>query len=222
MPVYGSLYPDPYIKYPKAGEDNSEVTVQHYREQLDKRQKPRGGGAQIGLLHPTDPRTLDPNTLCVFTMNRHQNDLRLLLTEGEFPNDRLGTREVFKETCNTYIDINDNLTFLSDGNSFVMTSERDEYNHIYQFDFDGGIYALTQGEWDVVDVLGYDSKRKRVYFTSSKQGATQQHTSYVVMRGRVGDDMDATPGTHADDFSNSFDQHSHAQHGQHASCVHAA
>ena len=61
--------------------------------------------------------TLEPSTLCVFTMNRHQNDLRLLLTEGEFPNDRLGTREVFKETCNTYIDINDNLTFLSDGNS---------------------------------------------------------------------------------------------------------
>ena len=120
----------------------------------------------------------------------------------------MGTKEVFKESCDTYIDINDNLTFLADGSSFVMTSERDEFNHIYKFDFEGNAVQLTQGEWDVVDVLGFDAKRKRIYFSSSKEGATQKHTSHVDMRGRV-TTLDATSGTHSDDFSNSFDYSIH-------------
>ena len=207
MPVYGSLYPDPYtFKYPKAGEKNSDVSVHIYNLAEDKSRALAVPKSAYYI--PRIKWTNDPATLCVFTMNRHQNDLRLLLTEGEFPNDRLGTREVFKETCDTYIDINDNLTFLSDGNSFVMTSERDEYNHIYQFDFDGNVTQLTQGEWDVVDVLGFDSKRKRVYFTSSKQGATQKHTSFVDMRGRM-TTLDTSHGTHSDDFSNSFEYSIH-------------
>ena len=210
MPVYGSLYPDPYtFKYPKAGEDNSDVSVHIYTLAEDKSREVTVPKSAHYI--PRIKWTMDPSTLCVFTMNRHQNDLRLLLTEGEFPNDRLGTREVFKETCNTYIDINDNLTFLEDGVSFVMTSERDDFNHLYKFDFNGNAKQLTQGEWDVVDVLGFDAKRNRVYFTSSKEGATQQHTSHVSLRGRM-TTLDMSHGTHSDDFSNSFDYsiHSHS------------
>ncbi|MEC8361975.1 MAG: DPP IV N-terminal domain-containing protein, partial [Bacteroidota bacterium] len=156
MPVYGSLYPDPYtFKYPKAGEDNSEVSVHIYTLAEDKSRAVAVPKSAHYI--PRIKWTKDPATLCIFTMNRHQNDLRLLLTEGEFPNDRLGTKEVFKESCDTYIDINDNLTFLADGSSFVMTSERDEFNHIYKFDFEGNAVQLTQGEWDVVDVLGFDA-----------------------------------------------------------------
>ena len=207
MPVYGGLYPDPYIfKYPKAGEENSKVTVHIYT--LADNQSRAVAVPKSAHYIPRIKWTNDPSTLCIFTMNRHQNDLRLLLTDGEFPNNRLGTKEVFKETCNTYIDINDNLTFLADGMSFVMTSERDEFNHIYKFDFQGNATQLTQGPWDVVDVIGFDAKRKRVYFTSSKEGATQKHTSYVDMRGRV-TTLDNTAGTHSDDFSKSFDYSIH-------------
>ncbi len=207
MPVYGSLYPDPYtFKYPKAGEENSKVSVHIY--ELEEAVSKAVAVPKSAHYIPRIKWTNDPTTLCIFTMNRHQNDLRLLLTEGEFPNNRLGTKEIFKETCNTYIDINDNLTFLADGQSFVMTSERDEFNHIYKFDFDGNATQLTQGEWDVVDVLGFDAKRKRVHFTSSKEGATQKHTSYVDMRGRI-TTLDNSPGTHSDDFSNSFDYSIH-------------
>ncbi|MEC8662755.1 MAG: S9 family peptidase [Bacteroidota bacterium] len=207
MPVYGSLYPDPYtFKYPKAGEDNSEVGVYIYTLADDKSREVAVPKSAYYI--PRIKWTKDAATLCIFTMNRHQNDLRLLLTDGEFPNDRLGTREVFKETCNTYIDINDNLTFLADGSSFVMTSERDEHNHIYKFDFDGNVTQLTRGDWDVVDVLGFDAKRKRVHFTSSQAGATQKHTSFVDLRGRV-TILDSAPGTHSDDFSNSFDYSIH-------------
>ena len=209
MPVYGSLYPDPYtFKYPKAGEDNSEVSVHIFNLAA-------GASKEVSLPEaayyiPRIKWTQDAEVLCVFTMNRHQNDLRLLLTSGN-SGDKVDTREVFQESCDTYIDINDNLTFLADGKSFVMTSERDGYNHLYVFGLDGAEKQLTRGEWDVIDVLGYDAKRKRVHFTSSVQGATQHHVSHVDMRGRM-TTLDQAPGHHSDEFSASFDYtiHNHS------------
>ena len=206
MPVYGSLYPDPYtFKYPKAGEDNSEVSVHIFNlaEGASKEVSLPEGAYYI----PRIKWTQNAEVLCVFTMNRHQNDLRLLLTEDQ-GGDEVATREVFQETCDTYIDINDNLTFLADGKSFVMTSERDGYNHLYVFGFDGSEKQLTRGEWDVIDVLGYDAKRKRVHFTSSVQGATQHHVTHVDMRGRM-TTLDTSPGHHSDAFSASFDYSIH-------------
>ena len=206
MPVYGSLYPDPYtFKYPKAGEDNSEVSV-HIFNLVE------GASKEVSLPEaayyiPRIKWTQNAEVLCVFTMNRHQNDLRLLLTDDQ-GGDNVATREVFQETCDTYIDINDNLTFLADGKSFVMTSERDGYNHLYVFGFDGSEKQLTRGEWDVIDVLGYDAKRKRVHFTSSVQGATQHHVSHVDMRGRM-TTLDKSAGHHGDEFSASFDYSIH-------------
>ena len=206
MPVYGSLYPDPYtFKYPKAGEDNSEVSVHIFN-------LAEGASKEVSLPEaayyiPRIKWTQDAEVLCVFTMNRHQNDLRLLLTDDQ-GGYSVATREVFQETCDTYIDINDNLTFLADGKSFVMTSERDGYNHLYVFGFDGSEKQLTRGEWDVIDVLGYDAKRKRVHFTSSVQGATQHHVSHVDMRGRM-TTLDKSAGHHSDEFSASFDYSIH-------------
>ena len=206
MPVYGSLYPDPYtFKYPKAGEDNSEVSVHIFSLAEDVSKKVSLPEAAYYI--PRVKWTQDPEVLCVFTMNRHQNDLRLLLTRS-IEGDKMATREVFKEACDTYIDINDNLTFLADGKSFVMTSERDGYNHLYVFGFDGSEKQLTRGEWDVIDVLGYDAKRKRVHFTSSVQGATQHHVSHVDMRGRM-TTLDKSSGHHGDEFSASFDYSIH-------------
>ncbi|MDA0904628.1 MAG: prolyl oligopeptidase family serine peptidase, partial [Bacteroidetes bacterium] len=210
MPVYGQLYPEPYtFKYPKAGEENSNVSVHMYH--LDDAKSRAVAVPKSAHYIPRIKWTQDPEVLCIFTMNRHQNDLRLLLTEGTFPNDRLGTVEVFRETCNTYIDINDNLTFLADGASFILTSERDGFNHLYKFDLKGGSTQLTQGEWDVIDVLGFDAKRGQIHFTSSVLGAAQQHVSSVDLKGRM-KTLDTSPGTHGDDFSNSFDYsiHSHS------------
>ena len=40
------------------------------------------------------------------------------------------------KNSNIYVDITDNLTFLND-NSFIWTSEKDGFNHIYHYDEDG-------------------------------------------------------------------------------------
>lgn len=207
MPMYGGLYPELYtFKYPKAGETNSDVQVFIHNTAT---------GINHGVAVPKSahyiPRffwTNDSEKLCILTMNRHQNDLRFIITEGEFPNYRVGTKEIFKETCYTYIDIHDNLIFLEDGHSFLWTSERDGFNHIYKFDYDGSAQQLTKGEWDVVEFIGYDEDNDKIYFSSSMFGATQQHLHSVDGEGNIAT-LDETPGFHGADFSANFEYRIH-------------
>lgn len=202
MPTYGTLYPELYtFKYPKAGEENSKVQV--FIHDVES-------GVNSSVAVPTSaeylPRffwTTEPSKLCILVMNRHQNDLRFYVTDKQFPNNRLGTSEIFKERCSTYIDIHDNLIFLKDGKSFLWTSERDGFNHIYKFGFDGSAKQLTKGNWDVVEFMGHDEKRGVTYFSSSMKGATQQHLHTVDMRGRI-NTLDNTPGHHGADFSANY------------------
>lgn len=202
MPTYTGLYPELYtFKYPKAGEENSKVDVFIYNYET---------GINHGVAIPKNayyiPRffwTIDSDALCVLTMNRHQNDLRFLVTEGSFPNNRIGTKQIFRETCSTYIDIHDNLIFLEDGESFLWTSERDGYNHIYKFGFDGTKTQLTEGEWDVLEFSGYDHKGKKCYFSSSMFGQTQKHLHSVDLKGNI-TTLDETPGHHGANYSTTF------------------
>src|SRR5690606_5437344 len=75
------------------------------------------------------------------------------------------TRVLLTRESDTYIDINDDLHFLSDGKSLVFTSEQDGYNHIYHYDMTGElIQQVTQGPWEVTALYGSDEKNNTLYF----------------------------------------------------------
>jgi dipeptidyl-peptidase-4 len=79
--------------------------------------------------------------------------------------------EIYRETSTTYVEVTDDLYFLQDGSGFVLTSEKDGWNHLLWCGLDGKVQrAITQGEWDVVSVQGIDEVGKRVIFTASKRG----------------------------------------------------
>ena len=207
MPMYGGLYPElNTFKYPKAGEVNSDVQV--YIHHLNTGINHAVAVNRNAYYLPRFFWTKDVEQLCILTMNRHQNDLRFYLTEGELSNNRIGSKEVFKETTRTYIDIHDNLIFLKDGKSFLWTSERDGFNHIYKFGYDGKVKQLTKGEWDVVEFMGYDEAKKKIYFSSSMKGATQQHLHSVDFSGNI-ITLDDTPGHHRANFSANFSYRIH-------------
>ncbi len=209
MPVYGELYPDPYtFKYPKAGEENSQVSIHVYDLAS---QKGRMVATPDLEYIPRIQWTHDATMLAVLMMNRHQNDLRMLVADCAAKSMQIPAVEAFTESCDTYIDVTDNLTFLDDGDRFVLTSERDGYNHLYLFDFEGGATQLTRGEWDVIEVAGYDAKRGEIYFTGSMQGATQKHLARVNLKGQM-TVLDDRPGTHSADFSRTFAYRIHRHH----------
>lgn len=211
MPMYGELYPEPYVfKYPKAGEDNAVVAVKVYDVANNK------SGT---VLHPAAeyiPRVkwgANSSQLLLFKLNRLQNILSIMMGDCERGVDQIMTKKIFSEQSMTYIDITDDITFLPDGKSFLMTSKRDGFNHIYQFSLDRDVdpVQLTSGAWDVLEMQGYDSKRKRAYFSCSKQGATQQHLAAVDLKGRM-ELLHEESGTHQASYSQSFDYYIHTHH----------
>ena len=211
MPMYGDLYPEPYeFKYPKAGEDNALVEVKVF----DLERKKTGT-----VMHPKSeyiPRVkwgASSEQLLVFTMNRHQSILNIQMSSLTRGVEQIISRKIWSEQARTYIDITDDITFLPDGQSFIMTSKRDEFNHLYQFFLDREVepVQLTSGEWDVLSVQGYDAKRKQVYFTCSKFGATQSHLARVNLKGSMSI-LHEESGTHRAAYSNSFDYYIHTYH----------
>lgn len=177
MDYYGELYPEPYtFKYPKAGEENSKVSVwihdlnTHMSRKVDT-------GSNPDIYIPRIHWSASNDRLVIMRMNRHQNHLEFLatdLTKTE-PFD-ISVSTIYEEKADTYIDISDNLLFGKDGKTFYWVSERDEYNHLWQFDFTGKpAKQITSGAWDIIDLYGMDEAKGLVYYSSSTQGATQKH-----------------------------------------------
>ena len=212
MPMYGQLYPEPYtFKYPKAGEDNAQVNVFVFNTET---------GKTLSVLHSKTeyiPRVkwgVNSEQLVLMTMNRHQSEMGIHIGDCTAAGaEGVMMKEVWTESCNTYIDITDDIRFVNDGKSFILTSERNGYNHLYKFNADGkgNDVQLTSGEWDVLEVQGFDEKRKEIYFSCSQKGATQTHLARVNLKGKMTILQDES-GTHSARFSDSFDYYIHTHH----------
>jgi len=119
----------------------------------------------------------DSKTLAVQRESRNQRKLDLLFADidsGE-------ARTVLTETSNTWIDLNDELSFLKKSHEFVWASARDGYTHLYLYGTDGHlIRQLTAGNWVVDDfrkraVMGIDEKTRTVYFSATEKSPTERH-----------------------------------------------
>ena len=195
------MYPE-YVtfKYPKVGEDNAKVSIHLYNLNNKKTTK-----AQIGTDWEYIPRitwTKNPNKLCVTKMNRHQNELELLLVDA-----KTGTAtSMLKEKNKYYIDITDHLTFLEDGKRFVWTSEQDGYNHIYLYNVNGKMEKqLTKGDFDVTTFYGVDEKNGQVFYQAAKEHPTQRELYAVGIKGKKDRKISADAGWNAAQFSSTFD-----------------
>jgi dipeptidyl-peptidase-4 len=119
----------------------------------------------------------DGKTLSVQRESRNQRKLDLLFADI----DTGKVRTVLTETSNTWIDLNDELSFLKNSQEFIWASNRDGYTHLYLYDYEGHmIRQLTAGNWVVDDfrkraVMGIDEKNRMVYFTATEKSPTERH-----------------------------------------------
>jgi dipeptidyl-peptidase-4 len=162
--TFNQLYPSQYsYKYPKAGEANSVIAIHIYNVATGKDVTVKTGN-ENDIYIPRIKWTEDNNKLGIAWLNRLQNHLKWLVADAN-----TGTAStVYDETNKSYVEINDDLKFLSDGKHFITTSERDGYKHIYLYQINGTLDAqLTEGRYDVDNVLGVDEKNKTVYYTAA-------------------------------------------------------
>jgi len=200
MQMWGELYPSNYkYKYPKAGEDNSIVSV-HFYDLMSGSTISADIGNETDQYIPRIKWSQTPNLLSVQRMNRLQNQLEILLINAE----NGSARRIYKETNKYYIDITDHLTF-TDEEHFLISSEADGYYHIYYYDIEGNmIKQLTSGEWDITDILGYDAKRKLIFFEAAKSSPLNRELLSVNLKGDTKQLSEKT-GTNGASFSQNFD-----------------
>ena len=201
MELYGDwLYPYPYqFKYPKAGEDNSFVSLHLYDLESGETQR-------VSLLQdyyiPRIKWMHKPGQLSVMTLNRHQDRLQLYKVDAPTAKASL----LLEERDDAYVDITDNhfLDFLPD-DRFLWTSERDGYNHLYLFGPDGKLLRqLTKGPWEVTDCYGFDPQTEQVYYQSNETGSTRRGLYAIGIRGDGKKQLSSRPGTHEADFSSDY------------------
>lgn len=198
MTYYKDLYPELYtFKYPKAGEDNSKVTVNMYSIASGKSEK-----VDLGQYEYIPRLKWSPieNKLIVQTLNRHQNELKYHVIKVS--NDNIAASTIYTETSETYIDIDDNLLILNDGKTILRTSEKNGYNHIYKLCFDGQMTQITNGNWDVIEFTGIDDKNTTIYYTSAENGAINKSIYKIAITGKNKTLISEANGTNDADFSN--------------------
>lgn len=194
----GALYPEKQtFKYPKAGEANSIVNIYIVNPETGDRAKV-DIGSETDIYIPRIKWTKDPNLLSMQRLNRLQNRWELL-----FANAKDGsTRTVLIEESRTYIDINDDLTFLDNGKQFIHSSEKDGFNHLYLYNMDGTpVMQLTKGNWVVTRFYGVDARGKDIYYQSTEEGTSQRHVYSASLNGKWKRKLTSERGHNNADFS---------------------
>ena len=194
------LYPSTEtFKYPKAGEKNSDVSL-HVVDIASGQSKPVDLSAYQDFYIARLQWTAEANTLSVQVLNRHQDNLDLLFINGT----TLQTRVALNEKDKAYVDVTDNLTFLPD-NSFIWTSEKDGFNHIYLYDSAGKLKnQITKGNWEVTAYYGYDAKTKSIFYQSTEQGSINRAVYKIGLTGKNKQCLSTKTGTNAATCSPNF------------------
>ena len=181
MDIYGlDLYQFPYMfRYPKAGEQNSIVSIKLYNIENKKTTKIKFNEEQPYYI-PRMKFSSIKNELYVQTINRLQNHLRLWKINIIDKKPSI----ILEEKDKYYVSIHDNLKFLND-QSFLWTSERDGYNHIYHYSKDGKlINQITKGFWDVTELYRYNEKNKVIYYQSVQNGSINRTIHSINLNGK--------------------------------------
>ena len=171
------LYPSQHVfKYPKAGEDNAKVSLHMYSLTTKNTKK-----INLGVYEyiPRIKWSTKEGVLIATTLNRHQNDLKLHKVNAV----RSSAMLLFNEKDAAYVSVKDDLTFLDD-NSFIWTSEKDGFNHIYHYSFNGKlINQITKGNWEVTKYYGFNKEKKTIYYQSVENGSINRGVYSIGLDG---------------------------------------
>jgi dipeptidyl-peptidase-4 len=147
----------------------------------------------------------DSKSLAIETLNRPQTELGLYFADASS-----GTsRRILTETDPAFVNVQDDLYFLKDGQHFLWASERTGYMHLYRYKMDGTLVnAVTKGDWALASsggnmfwvrqaVSGIDEQTGSVYFTTLKDVSTERQLYRVKLDGTGLQRISAEAGTHS-------------------------
>ena len=189
-PAYGRSEGAYTYKYPKPGEQNARLTLLSYdikSHQTRTLQLPLDQDGYIPRIKATD----DPAKVAVFTLNRHQDCLRIYMANPLTTVCQL----VIEDKVDKYIsdDVFSNVKITS--GHIVLTSERDGYNHVYLYNLNGQLLRSVgdimqplregdEGHTIVTAVYGYDEATGDIYFAALNDGPLDQSVFVAHKNGK--------------------------------------
>ena len=178
-PRSAELVPD---KYPMAGETSHKVTVGVFDIAT-------GRIIYLDAGDPTDRYftniawSPDDQYIYMIELNRDQNHAQLVRY-----NATTGKKDavLFDEKNDKYVEPMHPIQFLPwDSNKFIYQTRKDGYLHIYLYDTTGKeLKQLTKGTFEVINVLGFNTKDKTIIYTSNECNPLQQNSYAVDMKGK--------------------------------------
>lgn len=199
MMYFRKLYPSKYeFKYPKAGDPNSTLKIGMYTLASNKTTY----STFVEEYIPRIKWTNFDNRLVVYTLNRHQNELKFYAAN---PNNTDNKTLIYSEKNKYYVEINDNITFLKNQNAFLYTSEKSGYNHIYCHNISNNrSKQITKGNWEVTNLHGINETSKQIYYTSTENSPLERNLYSISMSGKGKKSLTPEQGYHSVSFSDKF------------------
>ncbi len=196
IPYYGDLYPRQYTyKYPKAGEDNSVVSVLVY-DITTKQTHNVDLGPNKDIYVPRLQWT-PKGEVFVHKLNRHQNHYELFIANTT----DYKLKKVYDERNEYYIEEVSDVRFLSDKENFIIKSEKNGYLNLYKVNiYTKEIKPVTSGKYDVADICFIDEKAGKIYFTAAQSEAYNRELLVVDKKGKI-TKLSGKPGIYTADFS---------------------
>lgn len=195
------LYPSVYTyKYPKAGEKNSVVSIHTYNL-ITKDSGIMDIGKETDIYIPRIKWANDSENLLVFRLNRLQNNFDLLSCNAKSGISKI----IYNQNDDRYINRMDDKTimFLSDGDRYILQSEKDGFNHLYLYSMEKGlINQITKGDWEVTELLGVD--KNTVYYLSAETSPLKRNLYSIRLDGTRKTRLTEGEGSYSIDFSKDF------------------
>jgi len=202
MTIYDDHYNKDYrFKYPKVGEENSKVYIHVYNVASGKDVKAQYEQGDIYI--PRVKWTQADDKLVVYWMNRHQNHLKLLLTDAATGS----ASELYEEKNKYYVDINDDWWYLKDGKHFLFGSEKDGWYSLYLHSMDGKKKVrLVNAKYDIADINAVDEAARLVYYTAAYPTPMDRNLFVVDFDGKKVTQLTSGTGWHRIEMNSSYTQ----------------
>ncbi len=115
-------------------------------------------------------------------------------------------KNILTERSEQWINLHNDLYFLSDNKSFIWASERDGFKHLYHFSNEGElINQLTKGKWVVDTIKQIDEDKGLIYFTGRADTPLERHLYRIPLHGKSPEHvarLSKRNGFHSINFSN--------------------
>ncbi|MFY9153588.1 MAG: S9 family peptidase [Prolixibacteraceae bacterium] len=183
------------VKYPMAGMKSHQVTLAVYNLETQKTLFLKTGKSDDHYLTNIcwGP---DEKSIYMAELNREQNHLKLnqySAISGEF------LKTILEERNEKYVEPTHPIQFsITNPDQFYFQSRQDGWNHVYLYSTTGELVKqITQGNWEVTEILGFDQEEKNMIFEATKESPIERHLYAINLRNGKIVKLTGDAGTHS-------------------------